>query len=77
MSYKLKTDSPSLTIGSSTIYTTRHANEFYIRCSMDNSVEITSSVTMETLDLGAAKNGTGADIAISDLFSLGTFDGTY
>ena len=77
MSYKLKTDNPALTFGSNTIYTTRHANEFYIRCSMDNFVEITSSdVTMETLDLGAAKNGTGPDIAVSGLFSLGTFDGT-
>ena len=77
MAYKLKRDSPALTIGTSTIYTTRHANEFYIRCSMDTFLEITSSdVTMETLDLGAAKNGTGADIDVSGLFSLGTFDGT-
>jgi len=77
MSYKLKTDNPELTFGSNTIYTTRHANEFYIRCSMDNFLDITSSdVTMETLDLGAAKNGTGSDISVSGLFSLGTFDGT-
>ena len=76
MSYKLKTDNPALTFGSNTIYTTRHANEFYIRCSMDNFVEITSSdVTMETLDLGAAKNSTGPDIDLSSLFTLGTFDG--
>ena len=77
MSYKLKTDDPALTFGTNTVYTTRHANEFYIRCSMDNFVEITSSdVTMETLDLGAAKNSTGTDIDLSSLFTLGTFDAT-
>ena len=74
MSYKLKTDDPSVTFGSNTIYTTRHANEFYIRCAMENSVEITSSsVTMETLELGAATNGTGTtEIDPSGIFSLGT-----
>lgn len=78
MSYKLKTDDPSLTFGSNTIYTTRHANEFYIRCAMDNFVEITSSaVTMETLELGAATNGTGTtEIDPSNIFSLGTFSDT-
>ena len=78
MSYKLKTDDPSVTFGSNTIYTTRHANEFYIRCAMDNFVELTSSaVTMETLELGAATNGTGTtEIDPSSIFSLGTFTDT-
>ena len=78
MSYKLKTDDPIVTFGSNTIYTTRHANEFYIRCAMENSVEITSSsVTMETLELGAATNGTGTtEIDPSNIFSLGTYDDT-
>ena len=78
MSYKLKTDNPIVTFGSNTIYTTRHANEFYIRCAMDNSVEITSSaVTMETLELGAATNGTGTtEIDPSNIFSLGTYTDT-
>ena len=78
MSYKLKTDSPMLSFGSNSIYTTRHANEFFIRCAMANSVDITSSaVTMETLDLGAATNGTGStEIDPSSIFSLGTYSDT-
>ena len=45
---------------------------------MDNFVEITSSaVTMETLELGAATNGTGTtEIDPSNIFSLGTFTNT-
>jgi len=80
MSYKLKVDDPTISFGSTTIYTTKNVNEFYIQCSMNKAVTVTSSaVTMETIELGAATNGTAAsEIDTSSIFSLATYsDNTY
>lgn len=80
MSYKLKVDDPSITFGTSSIYTTRHVNAFYVRCMIAKQVQVkSSSLTMETINLGAATNGTASnEIDSSSIFSLGTYtDTTY
>ena len=76
--YKFKVSSPLIpfTSGGDTtnIFTTRQVNEFYIECTMSDSISITTTdIDIETPDLGAAGNGAGTAIDTSALFTLTTF----
>ena len=83
MYYKFKVSSPLIPFTSggvtTNIFTTRQVNEFYIECSMSDSISITTAdINIDTPDLGAAGNGAGTAIDTTGLFTLSTFtDNTY
>ena len=81
MAYKFKVSSPAIQWDTHTVFTTRHANEFFIRCKLPSTFDVATAtaIEMDTLELGAAQNGTSASaIDTSSLFTLKTYtDGSY
>ena len=75
LAYKFKVSEPTISFGANSIFTTRQANEFYIRCLLPTDIDIsTGDVIVQAPDLGAARNGTASSaIDTSTIFELKTY----